>query len=369
MTHRRSAAVSKIFPLGLDSKLLGLTVILTLFGLVMIYSASSASAFRDFGDKFYYLRSQVVWAIIGFAVLVFFSLVDYRRFTKYARPIFWISVIFLVLVLFPQIGTKTLGARRWINILGYGFQPAELAKLTSVIYLSSLFAKRAKTLPFVGVSILLSILMIAEPDLGTTVITLASGSLIYFASGAPLSHILATFPVMVLGGLAAILSSSYRRARLMTFFNTELDPLGSSYHARQALLALGSGGLFGVGLGQSRQKYLFLPEVSTDSIFAVIGEELGFIGAAVVIGLFLWMFKRGLEIARASPDKTGSLLALGLTSMLAVQTLVNIGAMVALVPLTGIPLPFISYGGSSLIVSLVAVGILLNISRHRIIGS
>ncbi len=347
-----------------DKNILLVTLALTLFGFIMIYSSSSAAAFRDFGDKYYYLKNQFIWGVAGFAALIFFSYFDYHRLQKISPGILLIVVFFLVLVLIPGIGTKLLGARRWINLLGFSFQPAEAAKLASILYLSTILSKKPSLKIFLLVIGILGALMMLEPDLGTTVVTLASGFIVYFIAGAPLVHFLAIGPGAAAAAILVILGSSYRRSRLATFLNQQADPLGASYHVRQALLALGSGGLFGVGLGQSRQKYLFLPEVTTDSIFAVIGEELGLIGALAVVATFLYLTLRGLWIAKNAPDKEGMLLAAGIVSLLAFQAFINLAAMVALVPLTGIPLPLISYGGSSLIVSLAGIGILLNISRQ-----
>lgn len=350
--------------LAFDKSLLTLTAILTLFGFVMIYSSSSAVAFRDFGDKFYYLKNQLVWGLFGGISLLFFAHFNYNRLIKISPLIFIFSTVLLILVLVPGIGTKLLGARRWINFGTFTFQPAEGAKLATVLFLTWILEKRESLKKFLGILLLLAVLMMAEPDLGTTVVTIATGFVIYFVSGAPITQFFFIGPGVMAAAVLAILSSSYRRSRLATFFNHQTDPLGASYHVRQALLALGSGGIFGVGLGQSRQKYLFLPEVTTDSIFAVIGEELGFVGAVLTISAFLWLILKGVSIAKQAPNKVGTILALGLVSLIAIQALINIAAMVALVPLTGVPLPFISYGGSSLIVTLSAIGILLNIARQ-----
>lgn len=354
----------KIPNLSFDKSLFLLALGLTLFGFIMIYSSSSAVAFRDFGDKLYYLKNQFLWGFVGLISFIFFSFFDYHKLLKLSPLIFLGCLIALVCVLLPGIGTKLLGARRWINIGGFSFQPAEAAKLSSILYLSALLHKKPSLKKFLGVITILGILILAEPDLGTAVVTLATGFIIYFVSGASLIHFLVLGPGVLLAAGLAIISSSYRRSRLATFLNQQADPLGASYHVRQALIALGSGGIFGVGLGQSRQKYLFLPEVTTDSIFAVIGEELGLIGAVIVVLAFLWLIIKGLEIARNAPDSGGTLLAVGIVSLLGVQAFINIAAMVALVPLTGVPLPFISYGGSSLIVSLTEMGILINISRQ-----
>ncbi|MFH1289374.1 MAG: FtsW/RodA/SpoVE family cell cycle protein, partial [Patescibacteria group bacterium] len=247
------------------------------------------------------------------------------------------------------------------------FQPAELAKLAFIIYLSAFFSKKKAFLPFAVLTCVLVALIMLQPDLGTAVILTVSGLIIYFVSGASIVLLAGVSLVGFASALVMILLSSYRKQRLLTFFNPDKDPLGASYHLRQILLALGSGGLFGLGLGQSRQKYNYLPAATTDSIFAVIAEEVGFIGAAVVIIAFLFYIYKALMIAKQAPDKFGMLLAVGIASWIGVQALINLAVIVSLVPLTGTPLPFISYGGSSLVLVLAASGILVNISRQKVI--
>lgn len=348
----------------IDILLFYLIVVLTIFGVLMIFEASSITAFQDFGDKYYYIRQQIVWIVLGFIALLTFSRIDYHAFKKVSPILLLATFVFLILVLIPGFGVKLLGARRWINLGFFGFQPAELAKLTLVIYLSSLFASKPKFLPFVTVLGLLIFLMLLEPDLGTAVIISITGFILYFSSGASLLSLIGFLSGGLIGGITLIISSSYRRARLLTFLDPDRDPLGSSYHLHQILLALGSGGLFGVGIGASRQKYAYLPEATTDSIFAVIAEEFGFIGALVLISIFLIIIWRGLKIAMEAPERFGQLLAAGITSWIGIQTVVNLAAMVSLIPLTGVPLPFVSYGGSSLVINLIGIGILLNISKQ-----
>lgn len=350
----------------IDYFLLFLVMGLTLFGILMVYDASVVTAFRDFGDKFFYARQQMVSVFLGLLMLGIFARIDYRHFGKLTVPLLLLTIFFLVIVLLPGIGISALGAKRWLGFGQINFQPAELAKLSLVLYFASFLAKKRKLLPFLGILGLIIFLVMLEPDLGTSVVLLISSLAIYFASGAPLFSLFLLGIVSFLGGMSLILSSAYRRERLLTFLDLGRDPLGASYHIRQVLLALGSGGLFGLGLGASRQKYEYLPESMTDSIFAVIGEEMGFIGAGVLISAFLLVIWRGFKIAKEAPDQFGQLLAVGITSWIAIQTLVNLASMVALVPLTGIPLPFISFGGSSLVASLAGMGILLNISKYRV---
>ncbi|MFZ5366435.1 MAG: putative lipid II flippase FtsW [Patescibacteria group bacterium] len=350
----------------IDRLLVFLVVGLTLFGILMVYDASVVTAFRDFGDKYFYIRQQIFWAILGLGALFAASKFDYRRLEKLAPILMFMTFIALVLVLIPGLGVKVLGARRWLTFAGFSFQPAELTKLTFVLYLSFLFAKKPKFLPFLVSLGILSILIMLEPDLGTTVVLVASGLSLYFVSGAPLFSLVLMAVLGILTGLSLIFSSNYRKERFLTFLDISRDPLGASYHIRQVLLALGAGGLWGLGLGASRQKYEYLPEAMTDSIFAIIAEELGFIGAIVLLIVFLVIVFKGLKISQEAPDRFGQLLAVGITSWIGVQTLVNLASQVALVPLTGVPLPFISYGGSSLVVALSGIGILLNISKQRV---
>jgi len=362
-----------------DWLLIFLVLGLTIFGVIMVGNASVVEAYRDFGNKFYYFRLQTFWAILGIVAFFVFSFFDYRRLRKLAIPLMIFSLLSLIVVLIPGIGTKVLGARRWLVLGPLTFQPAELAKLSFVIYLATFlsnknlpsgepcFSNKRKLLPFLIILGILLDLIMLEPDLGTAVVLAATSLVVYFVSGAPLLSLALVGLAGILAGTSLILFSPYRRERLSTFLNPTHDPLGASYHIRQILIAIGSGGLFGVGLGQSRQKYEYLPAVTTDSIFAVIAEELGFIGAAAIIIVFLILIWRGMKIAKEAPDEFGRLLAVGITSWIGFQALVNLSAMVALVPLTGVPLPFISYGGSSLVLSLTGMGILVNIAKQRVI--
>jgi cell division protein FtsW len=350
-----------------DWVLAGLTLGLTIIGVIMVGNASVVEAFRDFGDKYYYLKLQVQWAGLGILAFVLASFFHYRFLERLAPLLMIAAIVLLAVVLIPGVGTQIGGARRWLIFGSFRFQPAEITKLAFVLYLAAFLTKKQKALPFLILSALIVGLVMLEPDLGTTVVIITSGLVVYFASGAPLMAILGFLTLGLLGGLGLIYFSPYRRERLLTFFNPGRDPLGASYHIRQILLALGSGGLLGLGLGQSRQKYEYLPAVMTDSIFAVIAEELGFIGGALILLAFLLIIWRGFKIALEAPDRFGQLLAVGITAWIGLQALINLAAMVALVPLTGVPLPFISYGGSSLVVALAGMGILINISKHKVV--
>lgn len=350
----------------LDLFLLLTVVALTVFGLFIIYDASSFVAFRDFADKYHYLKEQFFWIILGMIGLTIFSFFDYHKLYNLALPILIVSFVLLILVFVPGLGLHLLGARRWIDLKFFTLQPTEFAKLALAIYLSAWFSNKERRTFWAFCLLLGSILSLVmlQPDMGTAAIILAEGLAIYFLSGASLSYFLVLVPAVSLIGLILIKLAPYRAARLATFLDFNQSPQTYSYHVRQILIALGSGGLTGVGLGNSLQKYAYLPENTTDSIFAIIGEEIGFLGASFIIVLFMIVVWRGFFIAIHAKDNFGKLLAGGITTFLAFQVLINLAAQTALVPLTGIPLPFVSYGGSALIMNLIAIGILLNISRH-----
>lgn len=351
----------------IDRWMFALLLFLCVLGIIMVYESSAVIAIRDFGNQYYYAQEQIKWFIIGFILLILLTRIPYTLYESFAVPILIVTLVGLFIVLIPGIGLHLLGARRWIDIGPIVFQPSEISKLGIVIYLSTWLKKSKQKnilIPFLVLVAIMGILLIMEPDLGTALVVLGVMICMYFFSGVDLKQFLIIIPLLIfcVGGLAII--SPYRFARLMTFLNIEHDPLGASYQMRQILFALGSGGFFGRGLGQSRQKFAYLPEANTDSIFAILGEELGFLGGIALLacyGFFLW---RGFRISSKVTDPFGKLLSFGISCWLGLQTSINLAAMVALLPLTGIPLPFISYGGSSLILNLVAVGILLNISRY-----
>lgn len=349
---------------SLDKRLLVLIFALSVFGLIAVADASAPQALNLFKDQFYYVRQQLLWGSLGIILLMVASRIKYSFWERIATPLFFGSVLLLLIVLIPGLSYKALGARRWISLGPLPFQPAEIMKLTLAIYLAKVAVSGKRTLAFFIPIALVAILIMLEPDLGTTMVILLFSFAQVFVAGIPLLHFAAATGIGLLGSAALILTSGYRRARFLTYLSQSQDPLGRDYHLRQILLALGSGGFFGVGLGQGRQKYLFLPEAATDSIFAIIAEEIGFLGCVVIIGLFAYFVYRGVKIAQAAPDKFSQTLAMGITAWIGGQAFLNIASMVALVPLTGIPLPFISYGGSSLVMVLLGCGILLNISRY-----
>jgi len=350
----------------IDLILLISVLFLTFFGLFMIYDASSFVAFRDFADKYHFVRDQFFWIILGLIALLFFSRFDYHRLYNLAIPILLVAVGLLLAVFIPGIGVKALGASRWLNLRFTTLQPSEFVKIALAIYLAAWFSKKEKGRIWAFLLLLSSIitLVILEPDMGTAVIILAEGIILYFLSGARTLYFVILAPVIAVVGFLFAKLEPYRAARVTSYLNFNQDISGSSYHVRQILIALGSGGLTGVGLGNSLQKYAYLPENATDSIFAIIAEEVGFIGALLIIVVFVIIIWRGFYIAIHAKDQFGKLLAGGIITFLAMQIIINLAAQTALLPLTGIPLPFISYGGSALIINLTAIGILLNIARQ-----
>lgn len=351
---------------SLDRNLFYLTIVLVVLGLIAVADASAPQALNVFNDRFYFFKEQATWALIGLVAMILVSNINYKFWQKLSLPILIISLISVIAVLIPGVGTKVLGARRWIFIGPINIQPSEIAKFAIALSFASLASKSNKILPYLILLGMFCVLIMFQPDLGTTLIVASIGYIQMFLAGVNIFQYFGSIIVGLLASIGTILTSAYRRSRLLTFFKQSNDPLGESYHIRQILLSLGLGGVSGVGLGASRQKYLFLPEAATDSIFAIIAEEIGFIGGAVLILLFVYFVYKGLKIAYEAPDKFSQIFSAGIIGWIAVQVFLNIGSVVALVPLTGVPLPFISYGGSSLSTILVSVGILLNISRYRV---
>lgn len=335
------------------------------FGLLMVYDSSSSVADRQFADKWYFFKDQLRWIFLGIWAMIVGSVIPYKVWSRFALVILVVAFILLMGVFIPGIGIKAYGASRWLNLHLFTLQPSEFAKLGLVIYLAAWFGNREKgrLMAFVLLMGVLAALIILQPDMGTAMVLAITGVGMYFLMGAPLWHFLAILPAGVVAAIAMILVAPYRFKRLSAFLELGTDPAGGSYHVRHALIALGSGGLFGLGLGNSRQKYSYLPESFTDSIFGIIGEEVGFVGCLILILTFIYLLFLGFKISWMTKDRFGSLLAGGISIWLAVQTLINLGAMMATIPLTGVPLPFISYGGSALVTELFAVGILLNISK------
>lgn len=342
-----------------------LLIILLVFGLIMVGSASVVDAARDFGDKMYYLKLQALWAVIGLIGFFIASKFPHVRLEKISFFLFAGTIFLLLAVLIPGVGVKLQGARRWINLGFTTFQPAELAKLTLAVYFSTLLKKRNVFMPFlISLGLVIGLVML-EPDLGTSLVLVGMAAVIYFGGQGKVKNLLYILPVGITLGILLVVSSPYRLERIRTFLDYSHDPQGSSYQIRQSLLALGSGGLWGRGVGQSLQKYDYLPEVTTDSIFAVIGEEFGFFGGTIVILVFLAFIYEGFQIAKYAETEFSRNLALSITAIIGFQVFLNLSAITALLPFTGIPLTFISYGGSSLSVMMVSAGILANIDHEQ----
>jgi cell division protein FtsW len=357
---------------GTDLWLLIAFLTLCCVGVLFVYSASIAEAYNYYGTATYVFYRELIWVSIGLLSLFVVTRIDYHRYQKLALPFLGLTVLMLLVVLTPHFGHSSHGAARWFSLgAGVTIEPSEIVKLAVVIYLAAWLAAKNEAVrdfktcfvPFAVMTGFISLLIVKQPDLGTTIVVAITMLSIYFMAGAEWKHILT-----VTGGAAAVAwflshSSSYRYNRLMAFTNPWSDKYGTGYHTVQALMALGAGGIFGVGFGNSVQKDV-LPAPHTDSILAVIGEEIGLIGTVGILILYLIVAYRGMRITMTAPDKFGRLLAAGITSWITFQALLNYGVITSSVPFTGVPLPFISYGGTSLIVSMSAMGILLNISRY-----
>ena len=342
-------------------------IVLTIAGLFFIFEASSVSAFRQLGDSFYFLKRQLVFFVVGIGLMVFFSKLNYKKLYNLAIPALFISIVSLILVIIPHITDPVSGARRWISIAGFTFQPSEFTKLAMILYLSSWFVKkeRERFISFAALMIFIILLIMGQPDLGTATIIVLLSVCMYILSGEDMKYLFASVPFGIAGLFFLIKTSEYRTKRFLTFLNPNLDIQGISYHLNQILISLSAGGLVGRGFSESRQKYQFLPEANTDSIFAIIGEEAGFIGGVTVIIAYMYLLYLLYKVVRACPDRFGQLLSAAVFALLALQVAINLSGMVNLLPLTGVPLPFISYGGSNLLVMYILMGVAINIGRRN----
>jgi len=347
------------------------TFLLLSIGVIMVLSASSYHAMLFYDDPYYFLKRQLGWAGLGIIAMIFFMNFDYYKTRKLIVTGFIITLVLLGLVLIPGLGIEVKGSSRWLGVGTIRFAPSEIVKLAIVFFLARAmslnpdeiksFKGFLKNLVVLGV---VAGLLLQQPDLGTTIAVAGTAFCMFIAAGARMLHLSGLALTGVLGVVALIFDEPYRLKRIIGFLKPFETASNEGYQTVQSLYALGSGWLFGVGLGNSRQKFLYLPERHTDFIFAIIGEELGFIGVILVILLFFLFMWRGFRIAMYAPDRFGSLLAVGLTSIVAVQSVINLGVVTGSLPVTGITLPFVSYGGSSLVFSLICVGILLNISKY-----
>jgi len=348
--------------------------VLLVTGLVMLNFASGPVAYQKFDDPYWYLRHQVLFGLLpGLVLFAVTALVDYRFWRRAAPYLFGASILLLILVFVPGFSATWSASKSWVRLVGLSFQPVEAAKLALLIFLAAWFAKvgsrGARTAaegigPFLAAVGAVSLLVMLQPDFGSLMVIVSAAAVVFFLAGAKWTHLSALAAAGAALLYVTVKTAPHRTARFMTFLHPELDPRGIGYHINQAFLAIGSGGFFGLGLGHSRQKYLYLPEVIGDSIFAVMAEELGFFMTALFLILLAAFFWRGLLIAERAPDDFGRLLAAGIMGWIFFQALFNLGSMVGLLPVTGLPLPFVSYGGTAMAMLLAALGLLANISMQ-----
>lgn len=356
----------------MDYVLLISVIVISIFGLMMIYSASYIWAEYKYLDALKYVKNQGLFLIIGIIMMVIISKIDYHFYKQKANLILICCLALLVLVLIPGIGTVRNGSRSWFGIGSFGIQPSEFAKLGLIIFTAKYLSNNDKAmkdtkkgvLPILGLTLGTFGLIMLQPDFGTGTILVMSIIGILFVGGLSLKFFLKIGLIGVVGVVGLIVAAPYRMSRILSFLNPWSDPLGSGFQIIQSLYAIGPGGLFGFGLGNSRQKHFFLPEPQTDFIFSIISEELGFLGCLIVVSLFAIICFKGFKIARNCDDLFGKYLAFGIIFQIAFQACLNLMVVVGLIPVTGVTLPFLSYGGSSLLITLCSIGVVLNISRH-----
>ena len=355
----------------MDRTVLVITYALALIGLIIMFSASGVMAETRYGDSTFFLKRQSFWLLLGLMALHWAAQRDYTMWKTLAPYGLVLTFVLLVMVLLPFLGTQVNGARRWLRVAGFSMQPGEIAKLSIVLYLASFLVRKEQDLVFFNRGVLAPLavvgtfagLLLLEPDMGTAVVLTLLLFGLLFLGGARIPHLLVMGTFLLAVAYALIMQSEYRRRRLLNFLDPWQDPNDAGFQLTQSFVALGNGGLFGVGLGEGRQKLFFLPEAHADFVLALVGEELGFLGTGLLIGLFAALIVKGFKIAGRAPDAFGRHLACGLTLLLGIQVLINMSVVSGLLPTKGLTLPFVSYGGSSLIVSLVGIGILLSISR------
>ena len=354
-----------------DYAIMVTALVLVVIGLIFVYSASFAVALDAYDNVYYFVVRQTGAALIGLVLMIGLARLDYRLLRLASPALMLAAILTLTAVLF--LGNDAYGARRWIPMGPLPpFQPSEFAKLALVIYISAWLASRGGTLrsfalgflPFIFLVGVVAALVIMEPDTGTAAIIVMTTAALFFLAGASLTHFGAVVGIVLVAGVLLIAGGEYRSDRIFAFTSAEEDPSGVGFHTLQLLIALGSGGIEGLGLGVSRQKFFYIPAAHTDGVFAIIGEETGFIGAMVVVALFAYLVYRGFRVAMNSRDDFGCYLAMGIVCWIGFQALINIGGITRSIPLTGIPLPLISYGGSSLVMTLAGIGVLLGVSRY-----
>jgi len=359
-----------IAPGRTDYPLLLLTAVLAIVGIIVMYSASFVVALVNHDDPHYFLTRQAMWAVLGTILMVTAIRTDYRRWRTAAVPFLLVCIAALVAVL--VVGVEVNGAKRWLGVGPYTIQPSEFAKLGVVVYLAAWLESKGPTirslehgmLPFIFVIGVVGFLIMLQPNLGTTLVIVVIAGTMFWSAGASSRQIVGLGAVALMGvGLLAT-TATYRSDRLFAFFHPEGDPEGRGFQTLQSLIAIGNGGVTGLGLGASRSKFFYIPESHTDGVFAILAEEAGLLAAAAVIMLFMLFMARGFRVSRRSPDEFGRLVAVGITTWITAQALLNIGGIMRVIPLTGVPLPFLSYGGNALAAELLAVGLLISISRQ-----
>lgn len=356
----------------IDIILLIAVLTISIFGIIMVYSSSYIWAEYKFDDAFKFVKHQGLFFLIGLFLISIIVKIDYRLYEKYSNKILLLCLILLILVAIPGIGTVRNGSRSWFGIGSFGIQPSEFAKLGLIIFISKYMSKNEKNLkdikkgvfPILGLVLLVFGLIMLQPDFGTGVIIMMTSIGLLFVGGVSFKFFFRIGIVGVIGIVGLIAVAPYRLERILSFLNPWSDPLGSGFQIIQSLYAIGPGGLFGYGFLNSRQKHFYLPEPQTDFIFSIISEEFGFMGVVIVATLFLTIIIRGFLIARNTNDLFGKYVAFGITFGLAFQACLNLMVVVGLIPVTGVTLPFLSYGGSSLLITLCSMGVLLNISKH-----
>lgn len=356
-----------------DIKLFISIIITCIYGCIMIYSSSCIWAEYKFGNKYHYFIMQLIFLIIGIILMVLVSKVDYKVYLKRSNKILFICIILLILVLIPGIGKVRNGSRSWFGIGGLGIQPSEFMKLALIIFTSKYIHNNPKcmssvkkgALPILLVTMLSFLLIMLQPDFGTGTILVITIISMLFISGIETSFFIKSMFVLIFSASILILAAPYRLKRVVSFLNPWSDPLGTGFQAIQSLYAIGPGGLFGLGFGNSIQKHFYLPEPQTDFIFSIISEELGILGIISVAALFLFIIIRCVKISAKAPDMFSKFMSFGILFQLSFQALLNLSVVVGLIPVTGVTLPFFSYGGSSLLITMISMGIVLNISRHE----
>ncbi|WP_137789737.1 stage V sporulation protein E [Bacillus sp. E(2018)] len=355
-----------------DIIMIVVTLMLLSIGIIMVYSASADLGLYKFDDAFFFAKRQLLFAGVGIAAMFFIMNINYMTWRVWSKILLIICFVLLIAVLIPGIGMVRGGARSWIGVGAFSIQPSEFMKLAMITFLAKYLSEHQKKItslkkglvPTLGLVMIAFGMIMLQPDLGTGAVMVGTSIVMVFVAGARISHFVGMALIGLVGLAGLIISAPYRIKRITSFLDPWSDPLGSGFQIIQSLYSLGPGGLLGLGLGQSRQKFGYLPEPQTDFIFAILSEELGFIGAVFVLILFSLLLWRGIRIALGAPDLFGSFLAIGIIGMVAIQVMINIGVVTGLMPVTGITLPFLSYGGSSLTLMLASIGVILNISRY-----